>query len=151
MCPAGGLGKNGPYVSKENISTLGPLVCLIILSTATRRAARHTDDVMREFSWPMAGQPTRSRHPRHSGLGTFCGKAAYIDLLLTFPRSLSSGGLRFLGFGVGLIFDCEPAAVGVPRDMHQAKTSQWHSRSLVEILKAIYTGEDFRPLLYYRG
>ena len=122
---------------------------MILQPTVTRCGARPIAGDTREFSLPMAGRLTKTRRSRLIGLIIFCGRASDIDLLLTWAPG--SEGFGFLGFGVGLIFDCEPAAVGVPRDMHQAKTSQWHSRSLVEILKAIYTGEDFRALLYYRG
>ena len=82
------------------------------------------------------------------------GEIVTASLLLSLAGSLRSL-FSFFGF-VWLVFDCEFASVGVcfdhaPRDMDESETCEGHSCSLVEIVKAIYTGEDFRPLLYYRG
>ena len=83
------------------------------------------------------------------------GEIVTASLLLSLAGSLRSL-FSFFGF-VWLVFDCEFASVGVcfdhaPRNMDESETCEGHSCSLVEICEAsITTGEDFGPLLYYRG
>ena len=137
---------------------------MILQPTVTRCGARPIAGDTRESSWPMVSQPSKTRRSRHTGLIIFYGKASEINafpcawhgevvaassLLLALGRTLCRS--LFPGLGVGFIFDSKFTSVTVGIYVHDSVTSQWYSCSLVEILKAIYTGEDFRPLLYKRG